>query len=318
MDRRLGADHPHQPGRRPLHRPGRAGRGHPGRAWRPRRPATTTPPPSSSAGPPSWPPRPATRTPRPQLKKVVDIDDADHRHRAAEARRVQARRDGARHQLHQDHPGPADAVTATCPHGHASSTDDFCDVCGAPIGRRAPGGCRRVGARAVGGPARCAAGARPSAGAAVRHRHRRPAAGGDARSRARTARPTTPPTRCSARTAATTSPPASCPRRRSRSTRSRAGRVRGCRIVRDPAAAAPAHRPRPGHLGGRGVGRPGTGSPTSRPRAPAPTSGAPTVVRCRRTALIGRQSASRGITPEIDCTADGAISHRHAELTPER
>ncbi len=46
-----------------------------------------------------------------------------------------------------------------------------------------------------------------------------------------------------------------------------------------------------------------------------PTSGLPTVVALKGTvALIGRLSRSRNITPEIDCTSDGAISHRHAEL----
>ena len=44
----------------------------------------------------------------------------------------QARRDGARHGLDQDDPG--EAVSAgTCPHGHPSQADDYCDICGAPI-----------------------------------------------------------------------------------------------------------------------------------------------------------------------------------------
>ena len=40
-----------------------------------------------------------------RLRKVVDIDDAGHRHRAAAPQRRQARRDGPRHRLDQDHPG---------------------------------------------------------------------------------------------------------------------------------------------------------------------------------------------------------------------
>jgi FHA domain len=45
------------------------------------------------------------------------------------------------------------------------------------------------------------------------------------------------------------------------------------------------------------------------------TSGAPTVVPIRgATALIGRPSKSRNLMPEIDCTTDGAVSHRHAQL----
>ena len=47
-----------------------------------------------------------------------------------------------------------------------------------------------------------------------------------------------------------------------------------------------------------------------------PTSGVPTVVPLRGTVqLIGRRSRSRTINPEIDCSGDGAISHRHAELS---
>jgi hypothetical protein len=46
------------------------------------------------------------------------------------------------------------------------------------------------------------------------------------------------------------------------------------------------------------------------------TSGPPTVVPIRgTTALVGRPSRSRGITPQIDCASDGAVSHRHAQLT---
>jgi hypothetical protein len=46
-----------------------------------------------------------------------------------------------------------------------------------------------------------------------------------------------------------------------------------------------------------------------------PTGGLPTVVPLLGTsALIGRRSKSRNVAPEIDCTADGAISHNHAEL----
>jgi hypothetical protein len=46
------------------------------------------------------------------------------------------------------------------------------------------------------------------------------------------------------------------------------------------------------------------------------TSGPPTIVPIRgTTALVGRPSKSRGITPDVDCTTDGAVSHRHALLT---
>jgi hypothetical protein len=47
-----------------------------------------------------------------------------------------------------------------------------------------------------------------------------------------------------------------------------------------------------------------------------PTSGLPVVVPLSGSvALIGRRSTTRNITPDIDCSNDGAISHRHAELS---
>lgn len=46
------------------------------------------------------------------------------------------------------------------------------------------------------------------------------------------------------------------------------------------------------------------------------TSGAPENVPLRvTTAVIGRPSKSRNVVPEIDCSNDGAVSHRHAQLT---
>jgi hypothetical protein len=46
------------------------------------------------------------------------------------------------------------------------------------------------------------------------------------------------------------------------------------------------------------------------------TSGAPTVVPLRGTsATVGRPSKSRNLIPDIDCGNDGAVSHRHAQLS---
>jgi hypothetical protein len=47
-----------------------------------------------------------------------------------------------------------------------------------------------------------------------------------------------------------------------------------------------------------------------------PTTGPPAVVPLRgNRALIGRVSKSRDLSPQIDCSADGSVSHRHAELS---
>ena len=46
-----------------------------------------------------------------------------------------------------------------------------------------------------------------------------------------------------------------------------------------------------------------------------PTSGSPTVVPLRGEQVqIGRRSASRSLEPGVDCSDDGAVSHRHAQL----
>ncbi|MET0921246.1 MAG: FHA domain-containing protein [Acidimicrobiia bacterium] len=49
------------------------------------------------------------------------------------------------------------------------------------------------------------------------------------------------------------------------------------------------------------------------------TSGAPTVVPLRATvATIGRRSKSRNLSPDLDCSGDGAVSHMHAQLVLDR
>jgi hypothetical protein len=49
------------------------------------------------------------------------------------------------------------------------------------------------------------------------------------------------------------------------------------------------------------------------------TSGAPTVVPLRATTIsIGRRSRSRNLSPDLDCSGDGAVSHQHAQLILDR
>jgi hypothetical protein len=51
---------------------------------------------------------------------------------------------------------------------------------------------------------------------------------------------------------------------------------------------------------------------------PCPAAGLPDIRRIQGTAvLVGRRSASRQIFPDIDCSADSAVSRRHAQLTLE-
>ena len=51
---------------------------------------------------------------------------------------------------------------------------------------------------------------------------------------------------------------------------------------------------------------------------PMPSPGLPVVVPLAvRSALIGRVSPSKNITPDIDCTQDSGVSRRHAQLTTD-
>jgi hypothetical protein len=51
---------------------------------------------------------------------------------------------------------------------------------------------------------------------------------------------------------------------------------------------------------------------------PLPSAGPPTVVPLRNTSLlVGRESKSRDIHPDVDCGADNGVSRRHAQLTTD-
>ena len=51
---------------------------------------------------------------------------------------------------------------------------------------------------------------------------------------------------------------------------------------------------------------------------PLPSAGPPTVIPLRNTSLlVGRESKSRGIHPDLDCGTDSGVSRRHAQLTTD-
>ncbi|NQX15355.1 FHA domain-containing protein [Rathayibacter sp. VKM Ac-2857] len=51
---------------------------------------------------------------------------------------------------------------------------------------------------------------------------------------------------------------------------------------------------------------------------PMPSAGPPTIVVLReRSLLVGRPSASRGISPQIDCGTDSGVSRRHCQLNTD-
>jgi hypothetical protein len=182
-------------------------------------------------------------------------------------------------------------VTATCPQGHTSSTDDFCDVCGAPIeasGSADPPPTMRSEPTPAASPA-----------------------------------PTAPiPSKAAG-------PPKTCPNCQA-SNLADALFCEDCgydfatgQLPPPPAQIDP--------ISGRVVPPPPQRVTTEwvaevwvdpdwfthqQAAGSCPTSGLPTVVPLRGTVqLIGRRSSSRNISPEIDCSGDGAISHRHAELS---
>jgi hypothetical protein len=187
----------------------------------------------------------------------------------------------------------SEAVSFTCPQGHQSTTSDFCDVCGEPItsSGAAPAAEPPVAVPAEGTPAGSAPGESTPAGAAPPSSLTLPAPG---------AAPTQECPNCGAENPAdalfceacgydfttgqlpSTTPPMADP-----------GADWVAEVWIDPDWFASQDSP-----GG------------------CATSGPPTIVPIRGTsALVGRPSRSRGITPEIDCASDGAVSHRHAQLT---
>jgi FHA domain/Double zinc ribbon len=183
-------------------------------------------------------------------------------------------------------------MTSTCPQGHTSATDDFCDVCGTPI--------------------------EPVSGAVVEP--------------APTMRSEPTPAPAPAAPAAPAAgPPKTCPN-------CQAGNAADALFCEDcgydfATGQLPPPPAQIDPISGR-VAAPVGSAPTpadvtwvaevwvdpdwfthQQAAGTCPTSGLPTVVPLRGTVqLIGRRSHSRKINPEIDCSGDGAISHRHAQL----
>ncbi len=229
-----------------------------------------------------------------RLRKVVDIEDEDDRHRAAQEGRREGRRDGPRHRLDQDDPGARsdDLSQRARVRGHR-----LLRHCGVADGRR-----RET-------PSPAARRHDPGAGA----RPRRPAERGRAGRR-----PGVPELRH----------------------RQRAGRavLRGVRLrLHDRhRCRAPGRRPQP-------TARADPAAPTRNIAPPLDDTWVAEVwidpqwyaeqpspdplpvarparrrTRCGNTSLlVGRESSSRDIHPDIDCGTDNGVSRRHAQLTTD-
>ena len=235
----------------------------------------------------------------------------------------------------------------TCPNGHTSESDDYCDVCGSPIDAVGPAGPRPVGGAGATGPyaagpaaaphSRCRSGwvGRP-ADPALDTRRAGGGAGRVRRARAGLAR--VPELRGGE------------PARRAllRGVRLRLHdrgdaprRRRGRQLNRDQSDAAVAtvagrreRRVRP-----RTVARARSGPrlseaasfdwlaevwidpdwyKTQEAEDPCPSPGLPIIIPLRsRSVLMGRVSQSRNTHPEIDLSSDPGVSRRHAQLTTD-
>ena len=212
-------------------------------------------------------------------------------------------------------------MVATCPQGHQSSTDDFCDVCGTPIeppATPAPAAPAPASGASVSAPA----GPAPAVSA--------PAVSGQAVSGQAGASAVPAPS-------ATAPAPKVCPNCGSQNATDAlfcedcgydfaTGQLPPPSAAIDPAsgvlapAAAAASTPTltPNLAGVDWVAEVWVDPDWfafQQAEGACPTGGVPAVVALTgTTALIGRRSRSRSLSPEIDCTSDGAISHSHAEL----
>ncbi len=173
-------------------------------------------------------------------------------------------------------------MTAQCPNGHSSATDDFCDVCGAPIAPAAPAGSSAAGVP----PAPISA---PASSLNL-----------------------DPPKSASA-------PPVVCPNCGEENLPDALfcetcgyDFTTGQLPAATPTAAAAAT---PADWVAEVWIDPDWFAAQAAEGTCA-TSGPPTVVPLPGTsALIGRASKSRNVTPQIDCSADGSVSHSHAQLS---
>jgi hypothetical protein len=182
-------------------------------------------------------------------------------------------------------------MTATCPNGHTSVSDDYCDVCGVPIDSAASSTSIAATPAAPDAPADAPvapADPAPAAGqvcpdcstANVADALFCEACGYDFT------------TQTSARSAGSTAPA--------------------------PDAATPATPAAPSLEWVAEIWIDPDWYAAQKATDPIPSPGLPRVVALRKTSLlIGRASVSRNITPDIDCAIDTAASRRQAQLTTD-
>ena len=174
-------------------------------------------------------------------------------------------------------------MSVTCPQGHTSETDDFCDVCGEPI----------------------AAGADPAAASA--------ASGSPASTPPPSSLTLDPPAPAATPAPAAAQECANCGEQNPADALFCESCGYDFTTGQVPEPTPP--MPDPGAAWVAEVWIDPDWFAAQNSPGGCATSGAPTIVPVRTTtAAIGRRSKSRGITPEVDCSSDGAVSHQHAQL----
>ena len=178
-------------------------------------------------------------------------------------------------------------TTVTCPSGHPSTSTDYCDVCGLPIGTAATPAAASVPAPAVAAPAPAPA----------------PAA------------QTCP--NCSEPAATDALFCESCGYDFTTGTMPRAA---SSLDLSAPGAPVPPMPPAPAEVAEWVVERwvDPDWYAVQQSDDPCPSPGLPVVIPLNdKSVLVGRPSRSRGITPEVDCGDDTGVSRRQAQLTTD-
>jgi hypothetical protein len=199
-------------------------------------------------------------------------------------------------------------VSATCPAGHLSAAEDYCDVCGIPneAATAAPGGTAAPAAEApTGGPVAASTDA-PLAAQACPHCSAPNApdalfceACGYDFTTGSMPRPLTPPDAPAPAGTPTPPPP-----------------------VEAPAAGPPAEgtdaQPEGGFAWVAELWIDPTWYQAQESPDPLPSAGLPVVRPLRgRSLLVGRVSQSRNIHPDVDCLSDSGVSRRQSQLTTD-
>jgi len=169
--------------------------------------------------------------------------------------------------------------TVTCPNGHASTSTDYCDVCGSPIeASAAPASADPAPAAA--GPTTCANCGAPASAHALFCET------------------------CGYDFTTGSLPVASAPP------------AVADPLVTTPTSPAP---PPPGPDSWVAeIWIDPDWYAAQKPEDPMPSAGLPALVPLReRTVLVGRPSVSRGIHPQIDCGTDSGVSRRHCQLNTD-